>query len=268
MKSYLLNASKKMYEKNDVIENYAAIEKETIFNYWNTLTRKNINDIPANKLIKKPYLEKYIIKLSTINKAINQEILVNKILNLYEKNIIKNQDLYVYICNCFELEVNQKNNMQKIINELDSKKNNSFIFEIIMYQVNYFRFYMTISELLFNNNEEDNELYNFILIFIKNSDQEIKKYNNKNIKFLIFYNLLQQLLDCYKNIFAFLVKFNLIPNNENESDIINLFLKNIFSSWYTIYKKDVLEDNVDSKIKEYRMDKFSILSKILCLPNL
>ena len=64
MKSYLIKTSRKLYEKEPHFENYDFIEKETIFKYWNTLTRKNINDIPMNKLIKKPYLEKYIIKLS------------------------------------------------------------------------------------------------------------------------------------------------------------------------------------------------------------
>jgi hypothetical protein len=268
MKSYLIKTTKKLYEKEVPFENYDFIEKETIFKYWNTLTRKNINDIPMNKLIKKPYLEKYIIKLSPEKKTKNQELLAGNILNLYENNIIKNHDLYIYICNCFELEISQKNSIQKFMNDLDSKNHNAFIFEILIYQINYFRFYMTISELLFNNNEEDNELYNFILIFIKNNDQEIPKYKKKNIKFLIFFNILQNLLISYKNIFEYLVRFNLLAKNENDSEIINFFLKNIFSNWYIIYKKDVLEDNVNDKIKEHKIEKFSILSKILCLPNL
>ena len=40
---------------------------------------------------------------------------------------------------------------------------------------------MTIIELLYDNEKENNELYNFILIFIKNKKSEINNYS-KNIR--------------------------------------------------------------------------------------
>jgi hypothetical protein len=57
-------------------------------------------------------------------------------------------------------------------------------------------------------------------------------------------------------------------NDDNDQlSIQNLFLKNIFTNWYNIYKKDILENNVNEKIKEHTIRR-SILSRILCLPNL
>jgi len=46
-----------MEELNENIQNM-------MNNYWNTLISKNIANIPSNKFIKKPYLEKYIIQLA------------------------------------------------------------------------------------------------------------------------------------------------------------------------------------------------------------
>ena len=52
----------------------------------------------------------------------------------------------------------------------------------------------------------------------------------------------------------------------DKKEILNLFLKNIFISWYNIYKKDILENKVNDKIKSYSINN-NILSRILCLPN-
>jgi len=57
--------------------NFDYIEENIIFKYWKTLKRKNISSIPSNKFIKKPYLENYIIDLSTI---INNNMLLKKII--------------------------------------------------------------------------------------------------------------------------------------------------------------------------------------------
>ena len=46
--------------------NFDNIEKNTIHKFWKTLSRKNISNIEAHNFLKKPYLEKYIIDLSSM----------------------------------------------------------------------------------------------------------------------------------------------------------------------------------------------------------
>ena len=138
--------------------------------------------------------------------------------------------------------------------------------EVILYAVKYFRFYLTISELLFDSNNEDNELYNFILIFIKNKNNEIKKYIKKNFKFLIFHYYINDLYSIFEKLYNLLLELELVENIEKK-EILNLFLKNLFSNWYIIYKKDIIDNNVNDIIKDYIIPK-TILSRILCLPNL
>lgn len=258
--------------------------------YWNTLLSKNIANIPSNKFIKKPYLEKYIIQLSggynsdaepinLPNIALTCErfqikyngSLKNNILKLWEKNKIKNNDLTLFISNNFDLDIFQKKSLDKFFNfeidkNIEEKKFKNFIIEIILYQIYFFRFYMTIIELLYDNEQENNELYNFILVFIKNNKHEI--YNSsKNINFLIFNNLLQELLVLYKVLINKMIEFNIFSQEINDNNMINLFIKNIFGNWYIIYKKDLIENKVNDKIGKY-ISKKNILAKILCLPNI
>jgi len=246
--------------------------KKIINTYWNTLLSKNISNIPMNKFIKKPYIENYIIKLSI---EIKNDILVNNILELFKKNIIKRDHLTLFITNNFDLDINQKKKINKFFNNLniqDTEQKNlndkyeKFIVEIILFQIYFFRFYLTIIELLYDNETENNELYKFILIFIKNKNSEINSYSN-DINFCIFYNLLQELLILYKVIIHKLIEFKIFNNDVDDNIMINLFIKNLFSNWYIIYKKDLIENKLDSKIGKDNKKK-SILSKILCLPNL
>jgi hypothetical protein len=258
-------------------------EKNIIFEYWKTLKRKNISNISYNNFIKKPYLEKYIINLSVI---IDNNTLLKNIKEVID-NEVSNEDLILFISNNIELDKDEKKNIEKIIfkNELtvnnkDNKdninnkdnKNEQLIFnelsiQIIYYQVKYFRFYQTIIELLFNNNKEDNELYNFIYVYIKNNSNDIRIYCKKNINFLLFYNYIDQLFNLYLNIFNILSKNNLINNQYTDKEIHHLFIKNIFNNWYNIYKNDILEKKFDEKCKPYKF-KTNILSRILCLPNI
>ena len=55
-------------------------------------------------------------------------------------------------------------------------------------------------------------------------------------------------------------------NTDNRKIIKNLFIKNIFLNWYNIYRKDIINNSVDNKIKDYIISK-SFLSKILCFSN-
>jgi hypothetical protein len=245
--------------------NFDYIEENIIFKYWETLKRKNILNIPSNKFIKKPYLEKYIINLSTI---IDNNILLEKIIELIDSNEITNEELLLFIKNKIELSNDEKKNLEKLILKNDSYDNNinKIYIEVILYEIKYFRFYLTITELLFDSKSEDNELYNFILIFIKNKNSEIKKYIKKNFKFSIFHYYINNLYYTFEKLYNLLIKLNLIEDIEKK-EILNLFLKNLFNNWYIIYKKDIIDNNVNDKIKDYIIPK-SILSRILCLPNL
>jgi hypothetical protein len=247
------------------------IEKNIIFKYWETLIRKNISNIQTNKFIKKPYLEDYIIKLSD---CLDKNKLYSKIIELLECNEITNEELILFINNNIELSNKQKKFIEKFYfqgndndndNDNDNENENEKVsFEIINYQIKYFKFYNTVTELLFDNVFEDNELYNFILIFIKNKKNEINKYLKKNFKFKLFYHYLNDLYESFNNMINILIKKKLYEKIE-EKEILNLFLKNLFTNWYNIYKKDILENKVNDKIKGYVI-KNNILSRILCLP--
>ena len=241
------------------------LEEEMVIKYWKTLIRKNVSNIPVNKFIKKPYLENYIIKLSVIN---NDQELVTKIISLINNDKVNNEELFLFMNNNFEFD-NQKKEIEKFFldNNNQNEEFNKLSVEILIYQTKYFRFYQTVTELLFDSVSEDNELYNFILIYIKNKNSEIKNYTKKNIKFAIFYHYIKELEDHYDNIFKLLIYYKLLNIEYNKKDILNLFLKNLFINWYSIYKSDISEDRVNEKIKDHVLSK-GIISRLLCLPNI
>jgi hypothetical protein len=231
------------------------LHEDIIKKYWRTLERKNISNISNNKFIKKPYLENYIIKLSLIE---GEDIIDNEIIRLINVDKITNEEIYLYLINTIEFNLDDK---KKINTLLDNNEipNNTLI-KIIKYQIKYFQYYQTITELLFDSNEE-NDLYNFILIYIKNNKKDINYFLKKNIKFNIFYEYTDQLFQLYKEM-IFLINDK---NNDNKI-ILNLFLKNIFTNWYNIYKRDILENRVNEKTCKYV--RKGILSKILCTSNI
>ena len=242
------------------------IEETITSKYWITLSRKNISNISNNKFLKKPYIENYIVELST---NLDNNYIDIKINDLFDSNIITNEDLFLFISNNIDLDNDNKKKTEKFFLTIDTsdKKFELFFREIIIYEIKYFRFYQTITELLFDSKEEDNELYNFILIFIKNKNTEIKNTLKNNIKFQIFHHYIKDLLNIYTNIINYLNNFNIISIEYNINEILNLFLKNLFTNWYNIYKKDILENNVKEKIKNYTKKK-TIISRILCLRNI
>jgi hypothetical protein len=246
--------------------NFDYIEENITSKYWITLSRKNISNISNNKFLKKPYVENYIIELST---NLNNNYIYSKINELFDSNIITNEDLFLFLNNNIDFDNDDKKKIEKffLTNDMSDKIFESFCKEIIIYEIKYFRFYQTITELLFDSNEEDNELYNFILTFIKNKNNELKNMLKNNIKFQIFYNYLKDLLNLYSNIIKSLKNFDLISSDYNVNEILNLFLKNLFTNWYNIYKKDILDNNVKEKIKNYTKKK-TIISRILCLRNI
>ena len=250
--------------------NFDDFENNIIFEYWKTLKRKNISNISYNNFIKKPYLEKYIIALSVI---VDNNTLLNNIKQVIN-NIINNEDLLLFIYNNIELNKDEKKNIEKIILNHENIINdniqdiyNELSFEIIHYQVKYFRFYQTIIELIFNNKEEDNELYNHIYVYIKNNKNDIRIYSKKSISFLIFNNYINALFTIYLKIYNILMKNNLINDQYTEKEVHNLFIKNIFHNWYNIYKNDIIEKKFEEKCKPFKF-KVGLLSRILCLPNI
>jgi hypothetical protein len=245
--------------------NFNYIEENIIFEYWKTLSRKNISNIQNNKFIKKPYLENYIIKLS-VNLENNN--LIKKILNLININKITNEELFLFINNNIDLENDNKKKIELyFFNNISDENFNKLAVQIIIFQIKYFRFYITITELLFDCDIENNELYNFILIYIKNNNNEITEYCKKNIKFNIFNNYLNDLFLNFKNLFNLLIKYKLFEKSIEKNEILNLFLKNLFLNWYNIYKKDIIENKINDKIKNFTLKK-NLLSTILCMPNI
>ena len=226
--------------------------ENTITDYWKTLIQKNVSNITINKFLKKPYLENYIIKLAEIT---DNNLLIDKVCKMLKSNIISNEEILLFINKNIDIS---KENEYFILNN-DSEDNKIFI-DIILYEIKYFRFYYTITELLFDSKSEDNELYYFILIYIKNDENDIKTYTKKNIKFSIFNYYLNDLFNTFEIISLFFM------DNNNIEITKNLFIKNIFLNWYNIYRKDLINDSVNKKIKDYIISK-SLLSKILCFSN-
>ena len=236
------------------------IQSTVIHKYWKTLKRKNVGNIITNKFIKKPYLENYIIELS-INLEDNN--LNNNIFKLLESNRITNEELFLFINNTIDLDNDKKKVEIYFLNGNNDDNFTKLAHQIILFQVKYFRFYHIITELLFDSDIENNELYNFILIYVKNNKKDIKNYLNKNVNFCIFHFYLTDLFSIFKNIINLLENMQLFNNN----DVFSLFLKNLFTNWYNIYKQDILDDKVNDKIKDYVIKK-NIISRILCLPNI
>ena len=224
------------------------IQHTVIHKYWKTLKRKNVANIITNKFIKKPYLENYIIELS-IN--LEDKNLSDNIFKLLELNKITNEELLLFINNTIDLDNDKKKVEIYFLNKNNDNNFTKLAHEIILYQVKYFRFYHTITELLFDSDIENNELYNFILIYIKNNKKDIKDYLKKNINFYIFHYYLADLFSIFTNIINLLEKIELFNNNE----VFNLFLKKIFINWYNIYKQDILDNKVNDKIKDYVIKK-------------
>jgi hypothetical protein len=238
-----------------------------IIDYWKTLERKKIFNIKTSEFIKKPYLENYIIQLATFS---DFNLINLKIKELINNNIIELQDIILFLKNNFEFNLDEKKKLENYFlkNNFDNFIINLFTFEIIIYQIKYFRFYQIIIELLFDNDDK-NELYNFIFIYIKNKKNKINNLKQKNLKFIIFHFYLEELSLVYLKIYKLLLKYKFINNINSLNinlNIQNLFIKNLFNNWYNIYKKDILDNKFNSKIINLSNYK-SIIKRILCLPN-
>jgi uncharacterized protein YdiU (UPF0061 family) len=197
----------------------------------------------------------------------NNDKLIEKVIQLLDSNKITDEELFLFLSNSTDFDNDNKKKIEQYI--LDNNDDiNKLAIEIIIYEIKYFRFYQVVSELLFEyDNNQENELYNFILIYIKNNRGEIKNYSKKNVKFNIFQYFLNDLFESYSNIFNILKKNKVINEEYTKNIILNSFLKNIFTNWYNIYKNDILENTVNEKIKDHLLPR-SLISRILCLPNI
>lgn len=246
---------------------YNNFEKNTIFEYWKTLIRKDILNIPSNKFLKKPYLENYIIQLSSI---IDDNLLLEKILDLINNDEISCEEIILFLNNNFEWSSNEEKKSVELYfleNDIDEEIYLKISIETLIYQIKYFRLYLLISELLFDSIEENLELYYFIYLFIKNNKNDNRVYIKKNFKFKLFHYYINQLFENYLKLYNILIEHEFIKNKYCEKEIYNYYLKNIFINWYNIYKKDILENTVNDKIKNFQLKK-NILSKILCIHNI
>lgn len=243
--------------------NFENIENEIILNYCSTLKRINLKKLPKNNYLKNPYLDQFILNLSNLK----DKELETKIDDDLKENEILNDDMLNLTLNIVEFnEVEKKKILKFFMNEnyfnenyLDLSK------KIILFQVYYFQFFNISSELLFNNEIENDELYHIILLYVKNVKKEISQYKKNNINLLIFNYFYNKLLKIYEEIYILLKNNYILEKTYDKSEIYNFLLKNLFSNWYKIYKKDLENDDVNEKIKKFK--KINFISKILCLPN-
>ena len=133
----------------------------------NILYKSIIKSNDINELLLKPNKKRFVLF----------PIIYNDIYQLYKKAessfwTVHEIDLSKDLNDWTKLNDDEKKNIEKKILKNDSFDNNinKISIEVIIYEIKYFRFYLTITELLFDSKCEDNELYNFILIFIKNKN--------------------------------------------------------------------------------------------------
>jgi hypothetical protein len=239
------------------------LEKKVIENYLKTLNRHNITNIPTNTYIRKPYIEDYIIDISENFKEIN----INKNIELIIDDIDSN-DYYMYIYdNIDNLSSNEKKKIQKFLLSKENNNNKTeFIKTLLTFIVNYFQYYMIFTELLY---DDKNALYIDIYNYVKNNSNQMNSKIKNSFNFQIFYYYSNKLYEKYNSLIKLFIKNNLLEEDEyNELKIKNIFLKNLFSNWYTIYKKNV--DNGVNIINEENSGKKEkkILSKLLCINNI
>ena len=234
-------------------------EKNIINEYIKTIKRYNNLKIPKNIFLKNPYIENYLIKISYIE---NDYELIKKILLLLNDDIITNEDILFIINYYFDISKQEKNNIFKFFNNTDENIMKNCI-EIVMFNIRYFRFYLIITELLFDSNYEDDELYFYLYLLNENDKKKINFYCKKYLNLKLIYELYTILLENYDKINNFLINKELI-HNQNNNDLF----KNIFKSWFNIYLNDTGTELLDRKLNKYVIKKQTILNRFLCNNNI
>lgn len=242
------------------MEEIEKIEQSILFKYWETLCIKTIVNIPTSKYLKKPYLEQYIIDLS---QYIKKEELYENISNRVPK-----EDIVIFITNMIDFDINEKKIFQKFVYRIkSSKEQTNFISNVIYFIITYYRFYMTITEFLFDSRKEDTELYQFIFLLIKNNKEDIQQKRDKDLNFNIFFYCFKKLLNEYLKIMDYLISNDLYKPID-KVEIFNNFFQKVFCHWYEQYKKDIVDNNIINKIGESVVNKppkkSRFFSKLLC----
>ena len=238
------------------------LEKKVVHNYLKTLNRYNVSNIPVNTYIKKPYIEQYIIDIAEENK----ESEINKKIESLIDDIDSN-DYYMYIYdNIDNLTSNEKKKIQKFFLSKENDSNKiEFSKAILLFITNYFQYYMTFTELLYDNK---NTLYIDIYNYVKNNSTQINSKIKNSFNFQIFYYYSNKLYEKYNNLIKLFLINNLLEEDEyNELKIKNIFLKNLFSNWYVIYKKNV-DNGINIIDDESAKKEKRFLSKLLCINNI
>ena len=170
------------------------LEKKVVHNYLKTLNRYNISNIPVNTYIKKPYIEQYIIDISENFKEndINQKI--DSLIDDIDSN-----DYYMYIYNNIDnLTSNEKKKIQKFFLSKENDSNKiEFIKKILLFITNYFQYYMTFTELLY---DDKNVLYIDIYNYVKNNSTQINSKIKNSFNFQIFYYYSNKLYEKYNDL--------------------------------------------------------------------
>jgi hypothetical protein len=124
---------------------------------------------------------------------------------------------------------------------------------------------MVLTELLY---DDKNVLYIDIYNYVKNNSKQINNKIKNSFNFQIFYYYSNKLYEKYNNLIKLFIKNNLLEDDEyDELKIKNIFLKNLFLNWYSIYKKNI--DNGVNIITEEEVKKEKrFLSKLLCINNI
>ena len=234
-------------------------EIELIINYIPTLKRFLKNNI-SFKFFKTPFIENFIFKLTLIY---NDEVLIGKIVDKINNDIISNEDIIFSFNYYYELQKNDKLNFNKFLYNSDNQiVNLKLKTNIILFIIKYFQYYYIINELLYDDNTDNDELFYAIYIFSKNEKSNTNKYIKKYMKMNIFFYLIDDLFKIYKKNLDILSKNEILTNiNPFKS-----FLKNIFFNWHSYYKNSLENDSFINIEKKFEI-KENFLIKFMCNHN-
>ncbi len=203
--------------------------KNTIDLYIDTLDRIDYENLPINDYIQKPYFFKYFNELIKIK---NKKLIIENIKNKILDNIINLSDIILLLNHIFNFNKEDKKIIQDYFyknyndilkNEINNNKilDNEFfnILSFILYfYIQYYLTYLIITELLYNNykdinnidnNDYNNDFNNDIYLLIENNKKNInfkinflkKKNEMKKIhSFILFYNLIKEISLSFDNL--------------------------------------------------------------------
>lgn len=230
-------------------------------NYIPTLKRYLKKKI-SYKYFKDPFIENYILKLITIYK---DEKLISKIIDKINESIISNEDILFSIKYYYNLNKNEYLKVQNFLYE-QNEDNDTLIIKfstnIILFNIKYYQYYFIINELLFDENEL-NQLFYAIYLFIKIDKDNLLKYCKKYFKMRIFFYLMYDLFNIYKKNIDLLLKNDIISNY----DAFKNFIQNLFFKWHLNYKESIENNNFEEIEKKFIIKK-NIFQKIICTHNL